>query len=85
MKDNDAMEACLTEMFKRVGLDYSMKEIIEYAEQKDWYWLKTWTEAEQDAFSKWMYKFLGDNTTNKAYLRRQMVDYYMLQYGWRIG
>ena len=85
MKDQEAADTCLIEMFKRVGLDYDKKTILEYAMQKDWFHLKTWTQEEDDAFNKWMYKFLGKNTNYYAVQRQGMVDMFMLQYGWKIA
>jgi len=84
MKNKEVMEACLIEMFKRVGLDYSIEAIIEYALQQDWYLMKTWTQEEDKAFGRWMYKFLGENTRNSVRLRRDMVAFFMMQYGWKV-
>ena len=85
MKDNEVVDACLIEMFRRVGLDYTKQEILEYAEQDNWYWLKTWTQEEEAAFNKWMYKFLAKNTRYYAQTRRGMVAMFMLQYGWKVA
>ena len=47
-------EECLKEMFKRVGEKYPNK----LTKKKEWYTLRTWTEAEEDDFRKWMKDYL---------------------------
>jgi hypothetical protein len=77
-------EKCMVEMFKRVGLDYSMDEIIEYGKKdQDWYWLKTWTTEEEDSFRDWMDIELKKKRWNKK-MRDSEVSWFLLMYGWKI-
>ena len=82
---NELFEACLLEMFRRVGLDYTIEEVLEYAKQDEWYTLKTWTQEEDEDFQGWMYKFLGKKTRWTAKQRKREVGMFMLCYGWKIS
>ena len=76
-------EECLIEMFKRVGLDYSFEEILEYAKQdKDWYWLKAWTKEEEDKFTAWMDDKLKKMKWNKQ-TRAMEIGWFLLMWGWK--
>jgi len=72
----------LIEMFKRVGLDYTMKEIEEFGKQKEWFKLKSWTMEEEDDFKAWAIKLLmKKKSVNKTYARKTM-GFFLLDKGW---
>ncbi len=77
-KNERLCEQCLTEMFKRVGLEFPNEELTS---QDDWYMQHTWTQAESDDFKKWMLKLL-----KKERMIRPEHQYAMfnLMWGWKV-
>jgi len=87
MTQEEALDYVLTEMFKRVGEEYSRDKLVE-----GFYNLHTWTDSEQDDFQKWWIKELKTNSklrrgfrlysTHQKYLQYQ-TGMFLLSYGWR--
>jgi hypothetical protein len=72
---------CLKEMFKRVGEKYPNKELTG---QKEWYTKRTWTEAEESSFRKWMEKYLSKKF--KHWTKKTLdieIAMFMLMWGWK--
>jgi hypothetical protein len=82
MKPDKIFDHLITEMFRRVGLDCTIEECIEYASKEDWYQAMRWTPEEQEDFSKWAYKELAKLTRWSARQRKREVSFFLLQYGW---
>lgn len=82
MKNEELTKKFLIEMFKRVGLDYNYEQILEYAKQDDWYWLKSWTEEEEQSFIDWVESELKGEPWN-AKTRQLFIAYFQLMYGWK--
>jgi hypothetical protein len=82
MTDTDkACEICLKEMFKRVGEKYPNKKLTD---QKEWYTKRTWTEAEESSFRKWMEKYLSKNF--KYWTKKRLdleIAMFLLMWGWK--
>lgn len=71
---------CLVEMFKRVGLVYPDKK---FTDQPEWYCKRSWTEAEQEDFRKWMKKKLKKSfPTWRAHQIDKEVGYFTLMWCW---
>ncbi len=82
---NELVEACLMEMFRRVGLDFAkFSDVLEWANRHgdDWYKQEAWTEEEQEDFSKWMYKYLAKKTRWSASARQKECSFFILMWGW---
>ena len=79
-KYDKACEACLVEMFKRVGLVYPDKK---FTDQPEWYCKKSWTEEEQEDFRKWMKAKLKKVFPHwQARLIDKEIGYFILMWGW---
>jgi hypothetical protein len=74
-------EACLKEMFKRVGLTYPNK----ITKQKDWYMKKCWTTKEEDDFRDWMKKYLKKKHRWSATTIRKEIGMFLLMWGWKVS
>ena len=72
---------CVTEMFKRVGLEYPNKELTD---QDNWFEKYTWTEEEEIDFKKWVIKLL----MKKHKYRKKHAEFeagcFLLDVGWKI-
>jgi len=85
------LQAAFIEMFSRVGLDYTYDEIRAYADaDPDWYWSKTWTQADEDDFRKWLADKFYKSEHFRVYsakARKKIVEkevgYFMLMWGWK--
>lgn len=81
--DKQLMDRCLKELFKRVGVKGKSK-IDKLTKLDEWYTIYTWSEEEQDNFSKWMKKYLKRN--KKFWSDKQLdmeVSMFVLNYGWK--
>lgn len=76
-------EEFLVEMFRAVGLDHSIEEIMEYAKQEGWYYLHSWTEEQQDQFTAYMDDRLKTKTNWTKRARQREIGMFLLMYGWR--
>jgi hypothetical protein len=74
-----SFEDCMKEMFKRVGLKFS----VEFCQGKDWYMSKSWTTAQQNEFRKWMEKLLKKRHGWGAHQLNKEVGMFILCYGWK--
>jgi len=76
-----ACEACLKEMFKRVGEKYPNKKLTD---QKEWYCKRTWSEEEEEDFRVWMRKYLKKKYPNwtKHTLDKE-IGMFLLMWGWK--
>jgi hypothetical protein len=79
---DDSCEACLKEMFKRVGETYPNKKLTD---QKDWYMKRSWTEAEEDDFRDWMKKYLKKKHKWTATTIRKEIGMFLLMWGWKVS
>ena len=80
MKYEDTTEMCLKERFKRVGEKYPNKKLTD---QKDWYTKRTWTEAQEGDFRKWMDKLLKKRHPGWNSRTRDMeIGMFLLNWGW---
>ena len=81
-KIDNFINQSLIKMFQMVGFDSFDKTFVK---QKDWYSLKTWTEAEEEEFKKYFVseakKKLGwsKSTAEKEYA------YFNLMWGWKVS
>ncbi len=90
--DKDVKTAII-EMFRRVGLDYTWDQIMEYADNDpEWYWSKTWTEADENDFKRWLEVLFYKSKAFKMYpakarknIVKKEVGYFLLMWSWRIG
>ena len=78
---DDSCEACLKEMFKRVGLTYPNK----ITKQKDWYMKKCWTTKEEDDFRDWMKKYLKKKHRWSATTIKKEIGMFLLMWGWKVS
>ena len=81
MNYNDITTQCFEEMFERVGLSYPDKELTD---QPDWWTKHPWTEAEDEDFRKWMYKFVKAKTRLSKKVVETEVAMFNLMWGWSI-
>jgi hypothetical protein len=79
MRYEDTTEMCLKEMFRRVGEKYPNKELTD---QPEWYKKRTWTEAEENDFRKWMGKLLKKRHGWKKVLIDREIGMFLLNWGW---
>lgn len=80
----------LKEMCNRVGQDFHDVNF----KSKDWFQKNTWSEKEQENFSKWLEDYLYNNKEAREELMalshknrksiRIVVGWFMLNYGWKI-
>jgi hypothetical protein len=82
----DAIDFILTEMFKRVGREYS-RDIIK---QKNWFLSSEWSQGEQDEFIKWMVDEICNNSSLKKIFRLRNKNniragslQFVMNYGWK--
>jgi len=83
--DSTYKEAII-ELFHRVGLELDYDQCIKWAKRKgkNWYWKRTWGEAEEKDFIEWMVRLMKKQHrgfTDQYY--RLAVTYFMLSYGWK--
>jgi len=90
MKKRKHLDIILSEMFLRVGEEYSPSK----TQEEEWYWTHEWTEKERDEFVKWLAEYLYNNKE----ARQEIVNYpiknkkrcadaanwFELNYGWKI-
>lgn len=82
------IQAALIEMFKRVGLDFTWEQILDYAKDPEWFWSRAWTLKEQLDFEGWLsdlfYKHLKSfpAKSRKRMVQRE-VGYFMLMWSWK--
>jgi type IV secretory pathway component VirB8 len=76
---DEAVEECLIQMFTRVGEYYPNKKLTN---QKDWYTKRSWTEEEQEDFSKWMEKYLKKHFKWNKRMIGNEVGMFLLNWGW---
>lgn len=77
--DRDTLYFILTEMFNRVGKEYTE----EATQDREWFLQTTWTKEEQTEFTYWLRDFLRSKyhiTKNKA---NNEAAWFVLNYGWR--
>jgi len=76
---------CLVEMFRRVGLEYSIEQINEYAKDTgaEWFQSKTWSTEEEDAFRDWMDAHLRTKTRWTARQRSREIGMFLFMCGWK--
>ena len=85
MKNEAITELCLIEMFRRVGLDFDMEAILEYANQDDnWYWLESWSQSEEDSFRDWMDEFLKKKSRWNKGTREKEIAFFLLMWSWKV-
>jgi len=88
---NPQIKVVLTEMFKKVGLEFS-EDLVK---EDGWYWKCTWTNKAEDEFRQWFVDYLYNNVAarkaimsypkkNKVYIRR-VVEEFIWQYGWKVN
>jgi len=75
-------DVILIEMFKRVGLHYSIGDIERYGKQPQWYQLKSWTMEEEDDFKEWAMKLLKEKKQMSTTLARKTMGFFLLDKGW---
>ena len=84
MKNEAITEACLIEMFSRVGLDFDMEAILEYAKTDDWYWGESWSQSVEDSFRDWMDELLKKKTRWNKKTREKEIAFFLLMWGWKV-
>ena len=100
---DETLKKALIEMFSRVGLDFTWERIKAYeksypmwsksvgiASRHDWYFSKSWTQAEEDEFTEWLKKLFYNDKVFKVYpaaARRKIVErevqHFLLNWGWK--
>jgi hypothetical protein len=84
MRIEEICKNLLIEMFKRVGLDYTYEQILEYAKKDEWYSTKTWTKEQENDFTSWAYTYTKKNSSwHKRTVEREL-SFFMLMWGWRV-
>jgi len=69
----------IVEMFRRVGMNMTIEEILRYSRDNErWYMTKSWTEKEQDDFRKWMIEHMPKGMIGKE----QEAGMFLLMWGW---
>jgi len=81
MNTTKAYKECITEMFKRVGLDFPNKELTD---KPDWYSEYTWTMDEENSFMQWMENHLHTAHKMPRISARKETEWFILSYGWKI-
>jgi len=71
---------CVTELFKRVGLDFPNKELTD---KPDWYSEYTWTMDEEHSFMQWMENYLHTVNKMSRILASKETGWFILAYGWK--
>ena len=84
------IQVALIEMFKRVGLDYTFDQILEYGKDPEWYWSRTWTLEQEVDFEAWLYDLFYKSKQFKKYpvkarkrIVKKEVGYFVLMWGWK--
>ena len=78
--DRNDINFILTEMFKRVGLEYSPS----FVSDPEWYLKHEWTEEAQDDFREWLILWLKKKFHfSKAQAERE-AGWIILHTGWRV-
>ena len=69
----------LTEMFRRVGKEYS----IGFTKQPDWFLSYSWSDIDQEDFMRWLTIYLKRKKNfTKEYARKQ-AGWFILHCGWK--
>lgn len=79
MNYDKTCEIVLKEMFKRVGEKYPNPKLTN---QKEWYTKRTWTEAEEDDFRKWMKDYLKKKYRWNNKTIQKEIAMFLLMWGW---
>lgn len=78
-RTDEALEECLKEMFRRVGSRYSRR----FCKRADWYRTRSWTDAEETDFKKWMVGHLRKRCRWTKRTAEKEAGWFVLMYGWR--
>lgn len=82
MADHEnAVKDCLKEMFKRVGEKYPNPELTN---KNGWFTLRTWTQADEDDFRKWMKQYLKKHTLFKNRAIDTEISWFLFAWGWKV-
>jgi len=87
MDEKDFIKNALIEMFKRVDLDFTFDEILEYGKNDlEWYRSKIWTKEQEKDFKNWM-KIEMKKSKQFKYMTDKKIDYevamFNLNWGWK--
>jgi hypothetical protein len=86
MKWDKVCEDCLIEMFKRVGVEvetYEDVKLFAHDHGNEWYYARSWTQAESDSFFEWMDALLKTKGMNK-HDRKNDIAWFDLMWGWKV-
>ena len=88
---NPQIKVVLTEMFKKVGLEFEE----EFVKENGWYLKHTWSNETEDEFRKWFINYLYKNvqarkeimaTPRKDKTRiTRVVEEFIWNYGWKVS
>lgn len=82
MKNYDKfLRKALDKMFQMVGFE---KFDGDFADQENWYSLKTWTEEQSEEFKKW---FVAEGRKDLKFTKRMMEKehvWFDVKWGWKI-
>ena len=78
--NNDDVTYILTEMFKRVGLEYDPT----FVTKPEWYLEHEWTQEEQDSFKRWITCWLMRKFRYSRRRSTMEATYIVTHVGWKI-
>lgn len=81
MKTEQALQDCIKEMFRRVGMRYPNKK---FTSQDRWYMQIAWTHKQEQDFKDWMIKYLRKKLKYNIKTAIKEVGYFFLMYGWKL-
>jgi hypothetical protein len=67
-------------MFKRVGEEFPNPELTD---QNEWYTKRTWTDAQEDDFRKWMIDKLRKEGRYTKKTAEWETSMFLLNWGWK--
>ena len=76
-------EMCI-EMFRRVGLEKTFPEILEYGKDPEWFKTMTWTSQEQESFKKWGCSLMAKKRMFTRGYRDSVMLWFLFDIGWRV-
>ena len=84
-KLEDTYKLATVEMFRRVGLEFSYDECLEWSKDqgKNWYWCKSWSESEEKDFMNWMVRLIKKRHSHLKHVAKNQVDYFVMYQGWK--
>ncbi len=79
-KYNKFIDKALDKLFQAVGFEQFDPK---FAEQENWYQLKTWTSEQEDNFKNWFVKEYKKDLKCTRFMAEREHSWFNLKWGWK--